>query len=142
MCVLDTAAKLLLLAEYMDVFQVVDDQSGFSQSLINPRSQTFCRILFGNLLLTHRSLAFGLTKSPSIFQWLNRVAVSALNRRGFTTLLYLDDRLLKEKLLRPLKENETTVGGYALFCLLVAFGGYVSMGKSNFKPVRQGRFLK
>ena len=140
-CVLDNAAKLLLLAEYMDVFHVIDDQSGFLQALINPRSQTFCRLLFGHLLLTHRSLAFGLTKSPSIFQWLNRVAVSALNRRGFTTLLYLDDRLLKEKLLRPLKGDETTVGGYSLFCLLVAFGGFVSMGKSHFKPVRKGRFL-
>ena len=140
-CVLDTAAKLVLLLEYMDVFQVVDDQQGFLQGMINPRSQTFCRLLFGGLLLTHRSLAFGLTKSPSIFQWLNRVAVAALNRRGFTTLLYLDDRLLKEKLLRPLKDEETTVGGYSLFCLLVAFGGFVSMGKSNFKPVRQGRFL-
>ena len=120
---------------------MVDDQQGFLQAMINPRSQTFCRLLFGSLLLTHRSLAFGLTKSPSIFQWLNRVAVSALNRRGFTTLLYLDDRLIKEKLLRSLEDNETTVGGYSLFCLLVAFGGFISMGKSHFKPVRQGRFL-
>lgn len=140
-CVLDNAAKLLTLIECNDWFHVIDDQQGFLQSMINHRSQTLCRILFGQLLLTHRSLAFGLTKSPSIFQWLNRVAVSAMNRRGFTTLLYLDDRLLKEKLLRKLKENETTVGGYCLFCLLVAFGGFISMNKSHFKPVQKGRFL-
>ena len=140
-CVLDNAAKLMTLIEHNDWFHVIDDQQGFLQSMINHRSQTLCRILFGQLLLTHRSLAFGLTKSPSIFQWLNRVAVSAMNRRGFTTLLYLDDRLLKEKLYRELGENETTVGGYALFCLLVAFGGFISMGKSHFKPVQAGRFL-
>ena len=140
-CVLDNAAKLLSIIQSMDVFQVIDDQQGFLQSMINHRSQTFCRIQFCEMLLTHRSLAFGLTKSPSIFQWLNRVAVSAMNRRGFPTLLYLDDRLVKEKLLRELKEDETSVGGYVMFCFLVAFGGFISMGKSHFRPVRRGTFL-
>ena len=140
-CVLDNAVKLLQIIEKDDHFHVVDDQSGFLQAMINNRSQTFCRMAFSKLLLTHRSLAFGLTKSPSIFQWLNRVAVSALNQRGFPTLLYLDDRLLKEKLLRPLTDTETSVGGYCLFCLLVAFGGFISMGKSHFKPVQVGKFL-
>ena len=140
-CVLDNAARLLQIIMKDDSFHVIDDQQGFLQSMINWRSQTFCRIQFSRLLLTHRSLAFGLTKSPSIFQWLNRVAVSAMNKRGFPTLLYLDDRLLKEKLLRPLEEHETSVGGYVLFCFLVAFGGFVSMGKSHFKPVKKGKFL-
>ena len=140
-CVLDNAARLLQIIMKNDSFHVIDDQSGFLQAMINSRSQTFCRIQFSKLLLTHRSLAFGLTKSPSIFQWLNRVAVSAMNKRGFPTLLYLDDRLLKEKLLRPLDEHETSVGGYVLFCFLVSFGGFVSMGKSHFKPVKKGTFL-
>ena len=140
-CVLDNAVKLMSIIEPNDHFHVVDDQSGFLQAMINHRSQTFCRILFGKTLLTHRSLAFGLTKSPSIFQSLNRVAVSALNRRGYPTLLYLDDRLLKEKLYRPLLDHETSIGGYCLLCLLVAFGGFISMLKSNFKPVQRGRFL-
>lgn len=64
-----------------------------------------------------------------------------MNQAGFTTLLYLDDRIIIEKLLRKLDPEETGIGVYCLLCLLVAFGGFVSPKKCDFIPKQQGRFL-
>ena len=140
-CHLDTAADLLKIIEAGDHFSIIDDQSGFLQSRINDISQQLCRLQFGDLLLTHRGLAFGIHVSPPKFQNLNRVAVSTMNKAGFPTLLYLDDRLIIEKLLRPLSAEETGIGVYCLLGLLVGYGGYVSPKKCNFIPTQQGRFL-
>ena len=140
-CILDTAADFLKVLRPNDHFSVVDDQSGFLQAHINPFSQRFCHIAFGNLLMIHRALAFGIHVSPPKFQSLNRVAVSALNKRGYECLLYLDDRAVIDRLLRPLQPGETGIAVYILLCLLVAFGGYVSPTKCNFVPVQRGRFL-
>ena len=140
-CHLDTAADLLKIISKNDYFSVIDDQSGFLQARINEISQQLCRLQFGELLLTHRGLAFGIHVSPPKFQNLNRVAVSTMNRIGFPTLLYLDDRLVLEKLLRKLRESETGIGVYNLLCLLVCFGGYISSTKCQFFPEQRGRFL-
>ena len=140
-CHLDTAADLLKMLEKYDYFSIIDDQQGFLQSRINEISQQLCRLQFGDLLLTHRGLAFGIHVSPPKFQNLNRVAVSTMNQAGFPTLLYLEDRLIIEKLLRKLEPEETGIGVYSLLCLLVSFGGFVSPTKCNFIPVQKGRFL-
>lgn len=140
-CHLDTAADLLKFIEKNDYFSIIDDQQGFLQARINEISQQLCRLQFGDLLLTHRGLAFGIHVSPPKFQNLNRVAVSTMNQAGFKTMLYLDDRLIIEKLLRELKPEETGIGVYSLLCLLVSFGGFVSPTKCNFFPVQEGRFL-
>ena len=140
-CVLDNAADFLRLLKQNDHFSVIDDQSGFLQARINPISQRFCRLQFDNLCLTHRGMAFGLHVSPPFFQNLNRVAVAALNARGFPTLLYLDDRALIERLKRSLDSGETGCGVYSLLCLLVSFGGYISRTKCDFIPKQNGRFL-
>ena len=140
-CILDNAADFLKILQRYDWFSVVDDQQGFLQARINPISQRFCRLRFADLLLTHRGMAFGLHISPPMFQNLNRIAVSALNRRNFPTLLYLDDRALIERLQRPLAEGETGCGVYGLFCLLVSFGGFISRSKCDFVPKQKGRFL-
>ena len=140
-CILDNAQDFLNLLQPFDTFAVADDQSGFLQALVNDRSQTLTRILFSNLYFSHRALAFGHTLSPPKFQWLNRIAVSAMNRRLIDCLLYLDDRVVREKLYRPLNEGETGIGIYTLHCLLVAFGGFVSNKKCHFFPQTKGVFL-
>ena len=140
-CVLDTAADFLNTLQPEVCFCIVDDHQGFLQAHINRLSQRFCHLQFGNLLLIHRALAFGIHVSPPKFQNLNRIAVSALNRRGIPCLLYLDDRAVIDDLLRPLEEGETGIGVYALYCLLVAFGGFCSIKKCDFIPQKQGRFL-
>ena len=124
-----------------DTFAVADDQSGFLQAYVNERSQTLTRILFADLYFSHRALAFGHTLSPPKFQWLNRIAVTALNRRLIDCLLYLDDRVVREKIHRDLAPGETGIGIYALHCLLVAFGGFVSNKKCDFFPKTSGTFL-
>ena len=140
-CILDNASDFLRLLKQNDHFSVIDDQSGFLQARINPISQRFCRLQFEKLCLTHRGMAFGLHVSPPFFQNLNRVAVAALNARGFPTLLYLDDRAIIERLKRPLEDGETGCGVYSLLCLLVSFGGFISRTKCDFVPQKCGRFL-
>ena len=140
-CILDNAADFFKLLRKNDCFSIIDDQSGFLQARINPISQEFCRLRFGSLCLTHRGMAFGLHISPPMFQNLNRIAVAALNARGFPTLLYLDDRAIIERLQRPLRKGETGCGVYGLFCLLVSFGGFISRTKCDFVPLTKGRFL-
>ena len=140
-CILDSAQDFLNLLRPFDTFAVADDQSGFLQALVNDRSQTLTRILFSRLYFSHRALAFGHTLSPPKFQWLNRIAVTAMNRRLIDCLLYLDDRVVREKLHRDLIEGETGIGIYSLHCLLVAFGGFVSNKKCHFFPQTEGVFL-
>ena len=140
-CILDTAADFLSVLRKLDKFCVVDDHQGFLQAHINHFSQRFCHLQFHDLLLIHRALAFGIHVSPPKFQNLNRIAVSALNRRGIPCLLYLDDRAVIDRPVREFAEGETGIGVYSLFCLLVAFGGFISYKKCDFVPTCQGRFL-
>ena len=140
-CILDTASDFLNTLRPKNCFCVVDDHQGFLQAHINRLSQRYCYLQFDNLLLIHRALAFGIHVSPPKFQNLNRIAVSALNRRGIPCLLYLDDRAVIDDLLRPLHDGETGIGVYTLYCLLVAFGGFCSIKKCDFIPKTHGRFL-
>lgn len=140
-CILDNAADFLRLLRPNDTFAVADDQSGFLQALVNDRSQPLTRMLFAYLYFSHRALAFGHTLSPPKFQWLNRIAVTAMNKRLIDCLLYLDDRVVREKLHRKLEPGETGIGIYTLHCLLVAFGGFVSNKKCDFIPKTAGVFL-
>ena len=140
-CILDDNRQVVEQLEENDQLGVVDDSSGFNQALLSPYSQRFASFIFGAYIFALRALPFGLVASPSKFQALNRVAVLALQRELIKVFLYLDDRLVVSKLGRPLRDGETSVELYMLFCLLVAFGGYVSMKKSSFIPGPRATFL-
>ena len=140
-CVLDDNRMVVTEMEKDDGLSVIDDSNGFNQSKLSPYSRRFAAFILGCCIFLCDALPFGLVASPSKFQMLNRVAVSALRRLNIKIFLYLDDRLVISKLGRPLSDGETSVENYLLFCLLVAFGGYVSMKKSHFIPSKQVTFL-
>ena len=79
--------------------------------------------------------------SPAKFQYLNRVAVNYLNKHGFMVYLYLDDRIEHSQVNRKLQKGETTKGAYLLACLLTAFGGFLSLDKSEWIPTQVMDFL-
>ena len=140
-CVLDDNRQAVNAMEKDDYLSVVDDSSGFNQAKLSSFSRRFAAFIFSCFIFFCDALPFGLVGSPSKFQALNRVAVTALQKLDIKTFLYLDDRLVISRLGRPLQDGETSVENYLLFCLLIAFGGYVSMKKSMFIPSRQATFL-
>ena len=140
-CVLDDNRLVVTSLKKDDYLSVVDDSSGFNQSRLSPFSRRFAAFIFMSIIFYCDALPFGLVGSPSKFQALNRVAVTALQKLGIGIFLYLDDRLVVSRLGRPLGPGETSVENYLLFCLLVSLGGYVSMKKSHFIPTRQVTFL-
>lgn len=140
-CVLDDNRLVVNSLEKDDAMSVVDDSSGFNQARLSSFSRRFAAFVFITCIFFCDSLPFGLVGSPSKFQMLNRVAVTALQNLDIKTFLYLDDRLIISRLGRPLCDGETSVENYLLFCLLISFGGYVSMKKSMFIPKYQATFL-
>ena len=140
-CVLDDNRLVVTELEKDDYLAVIDDSSGFNQARLSSHSRRFSAFCFGGRIYYCDALPFGLVASPSKFQMLNRVAVNALRRLDIKIYLYLDDRLVVSRLGRPLNAGETSVEIYLLFCLLIAFGGYVSMKKSHFVPTQSATFL-
>ena len=131
-CVLDDNRMVVQSLKKDDYLAVVDDSSGFNQARLSSFSRRFAAFVFCSFIFYCDALPFGLVASPSKFQALNRVAVTALRNLDIDIFLYLDDRLVVSKLGRDLNPGETSVEVYLLFCLLIAFGGYVSMKKSHF----------
>ena len=140
-CVLDDNRLVVTALQPDDYMAVVDDSSGFNQARLSSHSRRYSAFIFGDRIFYCDALPFGLVASPSKFQMLNRIAVTALQRLSIRIYLYLDDRMVISRLGRPLNAGETSVEIYLLFCLLVAFGGYVSMKKSHFIPTKQVTFL-
>ena len=140
-CILDDNRLVVTSLEKGDYLAVIDDSSGFNQARLSSFSRRCAAFKFGSCIFQCDALPFGLVASPSKFQALNRVAVSALQRLNIKTFLYLDDRLVVSRLGRPLSEGETSVENYLLFCLLILLGGYVSMKKSTFIPETHATFL-
>ena len=140
-CVLDDNRLVVTSLDDGDLMSVVDDSNGFNQARLSSFSRRFAAFLFISCLFYCDALPFGLVASPSKFQMLNRVAVTALQNLGIKIFLYLDDRMIISRLGRPLNPGETSVENYLLFCLLISFGGYVSMKKSMFFPSHQATFL-
>ena len=138
---LDDNRLVVQTLEKDDALSVIDDSSGFNQAKLSSFSRRFAAFILGSFIFLCDALPFGLVASPAKFQALNRVAVSALQRLNIKIFLYLDDRLVVSRLGRPLAPGETSVENYLLFCLLIAFGGYVSMKKSSFIPTHTATFL-
>ena len=120
-CVLDDNRLVVPSLEKDDYLAVVDDSSGFNQAKLSSFSRRFAAFVFCNFIFYCSALPFGLVASPSKFQALNRVAVTALRKLDINIFLYLDDRLIVSRLGRELNPGETSVEIYLLFCLLIAF---------------------
>ena len=140
-CVLDDNRLVVQSLKKNDYLSVIDDSSGFNQARLSSFSRRFAAFIFCSYIFYCDALPFGLVASPSKFQSLNRIAVTALRKLDINIFLYLDDRLVVSQLGRDLNPGETSVENYLLFCLLIAFGGYISMKKSHFIPSKSVTFL-
>ena len=140
-CVLDTVSEVMNNLKKDDVMCKSDDSNGFFHAVLDDVAMPMHGFTFGNLCFRAKALPFGLSISPGKFQGLNRVAVTALVKLFESVYLYLDDRITHSSYKSGFSEGETTKAAYMLACLMVAFGGFCSLDKSQWEPSKVMEFL-
>ena len=138
-CELDAITEVLADIQPNMHMVKIDDSNGFMHVNLSTWSKPDHGFKFGSLIYRAIGLPFGLSVSPPKFQMLNKVAINALNRRGFLAYLYLDDRLVLSTVRPP--PNHTSKQNFGLLCLLTAFGGFLSLSKCQLIPAQRMEFL-
>ena len=72
---------------------------------------------YKDALIEPRGLHFGTSQSPSKYQTCNRVITNLLNKWGYRSLLYIDDRLLVSSDQFDAKGGQTNIGNVFLLNL-------------------------
>lgn len=96
----------------------------------------YLRFCYNNIYYEFNCLPFGLCCAPRIFTKVMRPVVNQLRRKGYTSVIYLDDMLLLEdNYSRCLESVDATRE------LLLELGLTVNLQKSELIPVKEIRFL-
>lgn len=114
----------------------VDLQDTYYMIPIHKRHTKYLRFIFERILYEFLVLPFGLSSSPYVFTKLLKPIVAFLRSRGYTSVLYLDDKLMIENTLQKCLNNiEKSTA------LVTKIGFSINVDKSNLIPTQKCKFL-
>lgn len=130
---LKTAIRLLSPGDFL---ASIDLEDAYLLIPIHLDDRRFLRFRFQNQLFQFTALPFGLASAPYIFTKILRPVMHFLRKKGFLSVVYLDDFLLIAKSYTECADNVSMT-----IRLLSALGFVVNMNKSILVPTTSCRFL-
>ncbi|XP_067213058.1 uncharacterized protein [Linepithema humile] len=130
---LKLACQLLSTGTYL---ASIDLEDAYFLVLIEESSRKFLRFSFHETIFEFTALSFGLNLAPFVFTKIMKPVASFLRKRGYVSIIYLDDFLLIGDSFEDCKSNVDMT-----LHLLTKLGFLINHKKTVLTPSRQQRFL-
>ena len=133
---LEGLSKLPAIIEEGECVASTDEKSAYDGLLLSETSRTYFGLQFGGFYMQYKTLPFGWSLSPYIFQTVGMQVTQFLRLKGVTTLQYLDDRLLGPKINTP-GDDPIVKTGYSIYlnaATLTQLGYTIERHKSILHP--------
>lgn len=114
----------------------IDLQDGYLNVSICKADRIYLRFTFNNIVYEYKALPFGLALGPWLFTKLKRTIITYLRKKGFVSVIYLDDILLFGATYEECLLNVQVTSD-----LLQSLGFLINIPKSNLTPSNKCKFL-
>ena len=113
-----------------------DEKSAYDAVLITPQSRTFFGIQFGGWYMVYRTLAFGWSRSPLIYQTIGMQVTHFLRENKIINTQFLDDRLMGPSYFARCNSSieSTGMSVYYVCATLTVLGSTFSLDKLQWYP--------
>ena len=140
---LEGLSKIPHMLEKNDLMSLSDEKSAYDGVLLSEDSRTYFGLEFAGWYMQYRTLPFGWSVSPFIYQTIGMQVTTYLRKRGLTTLQYLDDRFLGPMIATNSTNSETSTGlSIALNASVLTHLGYtLALHKCVWEPSAVIKYL-
>lgn len=130
---LKTAVQLIFPNDFL---ASIDLEDAYFLIPVHESSRKFLRFKFNGTLYEFVCLPFGLCTAPFVFTKIMKVVVRFLRKKGFSSVIYLDDFLCIENSFKKCSQNVNQT-----IKLLETLGFIINYLKSELYPSNQCKFL-
>ena len=141
-CILDGIPQFYKYLHKGALLSKVDDKSGYHQLRLNKESLKGATQKWGNRYFYNFGAVWGAPSVAAEFQRMNNIPVTFLRNAGVNINLYLDDRGIVDnhEFIRK-DEFHATRNSFLTALILVAAGGFLSLGKTELEGKTKMEFL-